>query len=80
MYLNLNTVLTKVFTIVFVFVKFIVFVFVFKYYTMYLDPSLISTPIFCIVRNTGPILPPLLGLMTGKEAGWQMKCGWVLKN
>ena len=44
MHLNtmyLNTVLTKVFTIVFVFGKFIIFVFVFKYYAMYLDPSLV---------------------------------------
>ena len=41
LYLYLNTVLTKVFAIVFVFGKFIVFVFVFKYYAMYLDPSLI---------------------------------------
>ena len=40
MYLYLNTVLNKVFAIVFVFGKFIVFVFVFKYYAMYLDPSL----------------------------------------
>ena len=40
MYLYLNTVLTKVFAIVFVFEKFIVFIFVFKYYAMYLDPSL----------------------------------------
>ena len=39
MYLYLNTILTKVFTIVFVYGKFIVFVFVFKYYAMYLDPS-----------------------------------------
>ena len=41
MYLYLNTVLTKVFAIVFVFGKFIAFVFVFKYYAMYLDPSLL---------------------------------------
>ena len=40
LYLYLNTVLTKVFAIVFVFGKFLVFVFVFKYYAMYLDPSL----------------------------------------
>ena len=47
MYLYLNTVLTKVFAIVFVFGKFIVFVFVFKYYAMYLDPSLVATlPIY----------------------------------
>ena len=39
----LNTVLTKVFAIVFVFGKVIVFVFVFKYYAMYLDPSLVVT-------------------------------------
>ena len=45
MYLYLNTVLTKVFAIVFVFRKFIVFVFVFKYYAMYLDPSLVTTEI-----------------------------------
>ena len=36
----LNTVVIKVFAIVFVFEKFVVFVFVFKYYAMYLDPSL----------------------------------------
>ena len=41
LYLYLNTVLTKVFATVFVFEKFIVFVFVFKYYAMYLDPSLV---------------------------------------
>ena len=41
--LYLNTVLTKVFAIVFVFGKFIVFAFVFKYYAMYLDPSLPGT-------------------------------------
>ena len=46
MYLYLNTVLTKVFAIVFVFGKFIVFVFVFKYYAMYLDPSLVYTYAF----------------------------------
>ena len=39
--LYLNTVLTKVFTIVFVFGKFIIFILVFKYYAMYLDPSLV---------------------------------------
>ena len=38
--LYLNTVQTKVFAIVFVFGKFIAFVFVFKYYAMYLDPNL----------------------------------------
>ena len=41
MYLYLNTVLAKVFAIVFVFGKFTIFVLVFKYYAMYLDPSLI---------------------------------------
>ena len=40
-YLYLNTVPTKVFAIVFVFGKFVVFVFAFKYYAMYLDPSLL---------------------------------------
>ena len=39
-YLYLITVLTKVIAIVFVFENFIVFVIVFKYYAMYLDPSL----------------------------------------
>ena len=39
----LNTVLTKVFINVFVFEKFIVFVF--KYYARYLDPSLMWTHI-----------------------------------
>ena len=41
----LNTVLTEVFAIVFVFGNFIVFVFVsiFKYYAMYLDPRLIAS-------------------------------------
>jgi len=34
-----DTVLTKVFAIVFVYGKFIVFVFVFKYYAMHLDKS-----------------------------------------
>ena len=38
--LYLNTVLTKVIAIVFVFENFIVFVIVFKYYAMHLDPSL----------------------------------------
>ena len=40
MYLYLNTVLTKVFAIIFVFGKFIVFVF--KYYAMYSATSLAS--------------------------------------
>ena len=40
LYLHLNTVLTKVFAIVFAFGKFIAFVFVYKYYAMYFDPSL----------------------------------------
>ena len=39
MYLYLNTVLAKIFAIVFVFGKFIVFAF--KYYAMYLDPKLV---------------------------------------
>ena len=38
MYLYLNTVLTEVFAIIFVFRKFMVFLF--KYYAMYLDPRL----------------------------------------
>ena len=44
-YLYLNTVLTKVFVIAFVFEKFIVFVF--KYYAMYLDPSL-----YCVLYSS----------------------------
>ena len=40
--LYLNTVLTKVFAIAFECGKLIVFVFVFKYSAMYLDPRLIS--------------------------------------
>ena len=55
MYLYLNTVLTKVFAIVFVFGKFIVFVFVFKYYAMYLDPSLFRikySTILCVCLIT----------------------------
>ena len=39
-HLYLITVLTKVIAIVFAFENFIVFVIVFKYYAMYLDPSL----------------------------------------
>ena len=39
LHLYLNTVLTKIFTIVFVFGKFIVFVFVFKYYAMVFGPK-----------------------------------------
>ena len=39
--LYLNVILNQVFAIVFVFGKFIVFVFVFKYHAMYLDPSLV---------------------------------------
>ena len=27
-----------------------------------------STVIFCIVRNTGPMFPPLVGLMAGRQA------------
>ena len=46
----LNTVLTKVFAIVFVFGEFIVFVFVFKYYAMYLDPSLICSKVQILVH------------------------------
>ena len=38
-----NSILTKVIAIVFVFENFIVFVIVFKYYAMYLDPSLLLT-------------------------------------
>ena len=43
MHLYLITVLIKVIAIVFVFENFIVFVIVFKYYAMYLDPSLLSS-------------------------------------
>ena len=43
LHLYLITVLTKVIAIVFVFENFIVFVIVFKYYAMYLDPSLIDS-------------------------------------
>ena len=41
MYLYLNIVLTKLFAIVFVLGKFIVFAFVFKYYAMYLDSRMV---------------------------------------
>ena len=30
-------------------------------------------------EKTGPILPPLVGLIAGREAGRQTKCGWGLK-
>ena len=40
LHLYLITVLTKAIAIVFVFENFMVFVIVFKYYAMYLDPSL----------------------------------------
>ena len=43
MHLYLITVLTKVIAIVFVFENFIAFVIAFKYYAMYLDPSLITS-------------------------------------
>ena len=43
LHLYLITVLTKVIAIVFVFENFVVFVIVFKYYAMYLDPSLVWT-------------------------------------
>ena len=50
----------KVIAIVFVFEIFIVFVIVFKYYAMYLDPSLVHTTIFkitCIVfRASGEFI------------------------
>ena len=46
MYLNTSTVLTNVFAIAFVFGKCIAFVFVFKCYAMYLDPSLLITQKF----------------------------------
>ena len=41
LYLYLNTVVIQVFAIIIVFGKILVFVFVFKYYAMYLDPSLL---------------------------------------
>ena len=43
LHLYLITVLTKVIAIVFVFENFRVFVIVFKYYAIYLDPSLTSS-------------------------------------
>ena len=57
LYLYLNTVLTKVFATVFVFGKFVVFVFVFKYYAMYLDPSLVVLELFIkdVTRFTMPV-------------------------
>ena len=36
-----------------------------------------SASISCIVRKTGPILPPLKGLMAGRQAGWQTKLRWI---
>ena len=42
LHLYLITALTKIIAIVFVFEDFIVFVIVFKYYAMYLDPSLLT--------------------------------------
>ena len=42
LHLYLITALTKVIAIVFVFEDFIAFVIVFKYYAMYLDPSLLT--------------------------------------
>ena len=47
----LNTVLTKVFAIVFVLGKFIVVVFVFKYYAMYLDSSMVYVCV-CVRMHT----------------------------
>ena len=41
LYLYLNTVVIQVFAIIIVFGKILAFVFVFKYYAMYLDPSLL---------------------------------------
>ena len=42
----LITVLTKVIAIVFVFENFIAFVIVFKYFAMYLDPSLVHIQLY----------------------------------
>ena len=48
----LNTVLTKVFAIVFVFGKFMVFAFVFKYCAMYLDPSLLDIHVSIVIESS----------------------------
>ena len=50
MHLYLITDLNKVIAIIFVFENFIVFVIVFKYYAMYLDPSLDQT-LFLVCRG-----------------------------
>ena len=30
-------------------------------------------------EKTGPILPPMVGLTVGKQAGWKTKYGWISK-
>ena len=68
--LYLITVLTKVIAIVFVFENFIVFVIAFKYYAMYLDPSLLPTHtklMLCIITVDFPHILRLTAQMTAKK-------------
>ena len=42
-----------------------------------LNWNYISASLFCIVRKKCPIVPPVSGLMAGRQAGRQTKYWWI---